>query len=783
MASVHRGLAQRCAWAATLLAVGAAQLVAACSGDAKTALESGGAAGEQNGEAGEEAGADARGGAESSAGGATLGQAGKGHGGAPAEGGEAGMAGLGGAEQSVGGAAIIVATAGAGGQAPVQCPASSIIAQSSKAWAIALDGGYVYWTTRSAAGQVLRAPVAGGPSETVASGQSFPYEVAAAGGQAFWATLGTEPGHLYQGPVTGGAQQQLSTGVFNGIYSLWADQNFVYYITNLNEVTRVPVGGGTPITLSAGLFNTIDVDLALQGSNLYWTNNGVNMFAATEPETAGVFGVDVAGATAAAPLVSRLNYPQFEVAADNEHVFWSDGTAIYSTSKIGGAFATVTPLVPALPDVSPIVDLVSDGTHLFYSDGQRVYRVSVSGGTPEVVSAGWNRIMRLAVDDTSLYFTDYVAGVVVKLPTCTGALTQQELGDSSQGGGGGTAGGTGGTAGGTGGTAGGTGGTAGGSTGGTAGAGGSATCDPIANPHGCPAPTVAMSTSHPYGLALDADHLYYSTLDASGSVMRIPLGGSVAEPIATGEASPFDIAVDDTNVYWCLADQPSGHVVMAPKAGGMRQQLAVGDAFPGVGRVTSDGTYAYYVGSFNVIYRVAVAGGPSAYVAAGPDNSIVNDVALYDGELFWANDGIYNSTFSAKLPGTGYVGRAPVTGSSNLGRTTLKGGLDSPVWRTAVDGDHVFAIDGSFIYRGDRQGGGMTAIAPSTPATGQIYDMLSDGVYVYFVDSHAVYRLPVAGGTVETLSGGWTSLRSIAVNATDLYFTDLVGGVIMRRPK
>jgi hypothetical protein len=616
----------------------------------------------------------------------------------------------------------------------------------------------------------------------VASGQSFPDEVAAAGGQAFWATLGTGPGHLFQGPVTGSSQQELGTGVFNGIYSLWADQNFVYYITNLNDVMRVPVGGGTAIKLSAGLFNTFNVDLALQGSNLYWTNNGVNMFAATEPETAGVWGVDVAGATAAASLVTRLDYPQFEVAADTEHVFWSDGTAIYSTSKLGGAFAPVTSLAPAAPDVSPIVDLVTDGTHLFYSDGQRVYRVSVLGGTPGVVSAGWSRITRLAVDDNSLYFTDYVAGVVVKLPTCTAALTPQELGDGSQGGGGGS------TGGGAGGGAGsGAGGTAGGGAGGGAGAGGSAggsaACDLTANPHGCPAPTIAFTTSHPYGLALDADHLYFSTLDASGSVMRIPLGGSDAEPIATGEPSPFDIAVDDTNVYWCLADQPSGHVVMAPKAGGMRQQLAAGDAFMGVGRVTSDGTYAYYVGSFNVVYRVAVAGGGPAYVAAGPDNSTVNDVALYDGELFWANDGIYNSTFSAKLPGTGYVGRAPVTGSSNLGRSTLKTGLNSPVWRTAVDSAHVFAIDGGFVYRGDREGGGMTAIAPTTPASGQIYDMLSDGEYVYFIDRHAVYRLPVTGGTVETLSPGWTSLRSIAMNATDLYFTDFGGGVIMRRPK
>jgi len=53
----------------------------------------------------------------------------------------------------------------------------------------------------------------------------------------------------------------------------------------------------------------------------------------------------------------------------------------------------------------------------------------------------------------------------------------------------------------------------------------------------------------------------------------------------------------------------------------------------------------------------------------------------------------------------------------------------------------------------------------------------------YFADLHAVYRLPVTGGTVETLSYGWGGLRALAVNDTDVYFTDFVGGVVLKVPK
>jgi hypothetical protein len=244
-----------------------------------------------------------------------------------------------------------------------------------------------------------------------------------------------------------------------------------------------------------------------------------------------------------------------------------------------------------------------------------------------------------------------------------------------------------------------------------------------------------------------------------------------------------DIAVDDTNVYVCRADTGVGSLVKVPKTGGALTLLANGVAQYGVGRVTTQGGFAYYVTGFNALYRVFTGGGTPTIFAAGPYGSNVTDLAVDDGEIFFLNDGTYNANFTMKLPGTGYVGRAPISGSTTLGHTALKRGLDYPQYRIAIDDTYVFFIDDTTLYRTSRRGGPTIELSPIAPASGLIVDLLSDGQNVYFADVHGVYRLPVGGGSVETLTYGWSGVRTIAVNATDLYFTDNTSGAVLKRPK
>ena len=639
-----------------------------------------------------------------------------------------------------------------------------VIATLPEPFALALDTNYVYFATRQSNGSIIRVPIGGGAVEPLVTGELYPHELALSNGQMFWATLGTHAGHLIQAAVTGAGRKEIATGVMTGIFSLNADANNVYYTTYLNELFSLPAGGGTPIQLSGGPFDSSIVDVQLSGNQLYWTNNGVSLFETVKPQTAQILSADTSGAFSGA-LVTQLNYPQFEIAVDSNYVFWSDATNIYRTALIGGPYDIVIPLQAAPVDESPIVNMVSDGSHLYYADTHSVYRVPVLGGTPDVVTTGWRTISRLALDAANLYFTDNSGGVVVQIAKCAtsavavGLPTSNE--DASVSNSGADAGGLGGNL--------------------DSGDAGDAGCTGV---HGCIDPSVVASVSHPYGLALDDQYVYFSQTDSVGAIKRSPIAGGPPQTIETGETYPFDIAVDADRVFWCLADS-AGHLISDSKAGGNRQVLVTSYANSGVGRVTSDGIFAYVVTSYSGVVRVPVGGGDPAYISAGTYGSTVTDLGLFNGEVYWTNNGIWSdSTYTTKLPDTAYVAKAHVSGTPNLGRTTLTTPLSDPPYRVAVNATNVYYIDGKNVYRTSRAGGAaVQTLAPIAPASGTIVDMELDGNFVYFADLHGVYRLPLAGGSVTALSTGWGGLRSLAVNATSVYFTDYAGGAILRLPK
>jgi hypothetical protein len=674
-----------------------------------------------------------------------------GSGGTLASGGVSGMSGAGG---SSGGG-------GAGGQ---HCNEGVVVlATAPEAWGLALDEGYVYFTANTQEGSVQRVPTSGGAAAMIAAGELFPYAVAASNGKVFWATLGDAPSHLIMADDTGDNSQEIATGESYGIFSLSADATNVYYSTNLNVVYTLPVAGGSAVKLSGGPFNSAIVDMVRRDENLYWTNQGVGVFQQTQPETAELKRADVAGMYAPTALVNRLDYPLFQVAVDADGVFFNDETAVYRTTLDGGT-PTVALSLPSAPvGESALVDMASDGDHLFYTDGQALYRMAVAGSAPEVVADGFEAIQALALDDTSIYFTDRKLGQVLKVDKCAHGVTAPGAGTPDQP----SAAGTGGTAG----------------TGGSDGQGGLGSAGGC-GVQGCPAPTTVATIAHPRGLALDDSYLYFSVYEASGGVQRVSLAGGSPEPVVTGETNVHDIAVDDVNVYYCLNDTSSGHLAAVPKAGGTRVPLASGLYNAGVGRVTSDGAFAYFITGFNAVLRVRTTGGTATMIAAGPFNSNATDLAVAGTDVLWTNDGTWNSNYSGKVANTAFVGTTPVSGRSNLGHHALTSALTYPLQRIALDASNVYFVDGTNVYRQPRAGGSAVVLAPIAPApAGQIVDMLSDGTDVYFADSHAVYRVPVTGGSVETLTGGWSSLMAIGVDASNLYFTDYGGGLVLKRPK
>jgi hypothetical protein len=565
---------------------------------------------------------------------------------------------------------------------------------------------------------------------------------------------------LIQANVDGSALQEIATGKPPGIFGVNADAQQVYYFTNLNQVFALPVGGGSAKALSGGPYNSFIVDMKLQGSQLYWTNTGVTQFEETQPETAGVISAAVSGETSATSLVTRLDFPLFKVAVTEQSVFWSDDKSIYRTSLLGGAYSSIAPLDSAPPDESPIVEVLGDANYVFYANDHAIYRVPVQGGAPELVTDGWRSIGHMTADESNLYFTDNAAASVVKIAKCAtgapsglGAIAEDQEPVPTV----------------------------------PADPGADAGCT---GSHGCVDPTPVATATLPYGLALDEDYVYVSEFSSSGRILRLPLAGGALEVIASSQKQPHDIAVAGDRVFWCLND---GHVVGDLKTGGATKTLATG--FGGtVARVTSDGVFAYFVTGYSGIYRVPVTGGEMSAVAAGPYTSSATDLLVLNDEVYWTNDGKYNITTSPStpIPNTGFIAKAHVVGTPTINRTTLIYPLNNPsllvpsssaTHRIASDGTFLYYTDAVNVYRAHRDGSHVQQLGPVSPASGRIYDLeVSDG-YVYFVDKNGLYRIPTSGGETQPLSTGWSYLISIAVNKTDIYFTDAVGGKVLRLPK
>jgi hypothetical protein len=179
------------------------------------------------------------------------------------------------------------------------------------------------------------------------------------------------------------------------------------------------------------------------------------------------------------------------------------------------------------------------------------------------------------------------------------------------------------------------------------------------------APTVlASGQACPAGLAIDDDTVYWAT---AGAIYTVPKAGGTAATIATAEMNALSITVDNTNVYWTDFDGVS----LASKAGSSAvTSLATGLGF--VRGVAVDAAFVYYA-SYNVdgiVAKVPIAGGASITLAT--DNSDPSWVAVDASHVYWTD--------------TYKVFRTTLDGAS----TETLDGTDYGVSAIALDDDDVY---------------------------------------------------------------------------------------------
>jgi hypothetical protein len=143
-------------------------------------------------------------------------------------------------------------------------------------------------------------------------------------------------------------------------------------------------------------------------------------------------------------------------------------------------------------------------------------------------------------------------------------------------------------------------------------------------------------------------------------------------------------------------------------------------------------------------------GSSSSCIACNTGNP--RELATDAASVYWVDQGL------------GQLRKAPLGGGPVT--TLWSGTIGSPI---AVDGGHVFWCNAGadIVMQADNDGSNRVQVA-----TGQagVHSLAADSGFLFWLTATDLVQADLAAGTVTTLTGGLTSPRSVAADATHVYW-------------
>lgn len=257
--------------------------------------------------------------------------------------------------------------------------------------------------------------------------------------------------------------------------------------------------------------------------------------------------------------------------SDATHVYWVGGTNIYRIPREGGATEMIAGSIPNL------VDIEVDGTTVFYGTDadaadSDLGSVPTTGGTPTVLGVMQGAV-GMALDTTHLYWTSRYQGIF-RLAKTGGAAEPLDSTDSLA-----------------------------------------------------------------HGIAVDATSVYWAYIHTGAThdemaLIKTPLAGGTGPSLADNLGWPVDIAADGQSVFSSWRTSVGGYphrITRVDAAGGEPVDLLNPEVEPGF--LAVDETHLYFTLADGTVQRIAKAGGSPELLAS--DQLTLTSLALDDVAVYW----------------------------------------------------------------------------------------------------------------------------------------------------